>query len=459
MKNVMRDFDKIIRKKLNSDNISKDVGNWEAFKKKFCEYMSPKDAEFDRIISKKLNSSFHSTKNQDWRAFSVSYADIIKTRNKIITIKVAEFLSTLFIFILLGWFPKNSEINYIPADNKSVPIFAMADSRQQTNEPIYDISIDETPQTDNDHQYLTDIFRWFVNPLLYILPQDDMDISTATCSLSEEESCDDKNIYNGSLGLLQTVELGPVTPLDKQIIAAPNTINFKNNEHISLEWSIIPAALMNFNIVASPYDPIYKLNGYTRISSQPGLALMVSAKKGSTEILCGLRLKRTEYQPKQVKEIFGGIQSSISSVSLKNVSYDVMEVPFILRKHLINNADFKMFAGIYAGLNVISKSDYTVEYDSSVPLRPQPPFVTDGKANHPKLEQKPFSTGWLEGGSFSANSFFTGGIEVGIEKSLQRDLSLNLAASFGKYLSSTGKGPNRDSFDDVNLSIGFRKLL
>lgn len=459
MKNVMKEFDKIIRRKLNSSNISKDAGNWEAFKKKLGESLLPKDAEFDRIISKKLNSSFHSIKNQDWHAFSVSYADVIRIKNKIIFIKVAELLLTLFIFVFLGWFPNNSEINYIPAENKSMPLFAAADSRQFTNEPICNSSVNKTLQSDTEHQYLTPILRWFMNPFLYIIPQDDMAISMAACNVPVEELRDDKNIHNGSLDFLQTRELKPVTPVEKKFIAAPNTINFKNNEHNSLEWGIIPTALMNFNIVASPYDPIYKLNGYTRVSSQPGIALMVSARKGSTEVLCGFRLKRTEYQPKQVKEIYGGIQSSISSVSLKNVSYDVIEIPFILRKHIMNNEEFKMFAGIYTGLNVISKSDYTLEYDSNVPLMPQPPLITDGKANQPKLEQKPFSTGWLEGGGFSANSFFIGGIEVGLEKSLQHDLSINLAASFGKYLSTTGKGPNRDSFDDVNLSIGFRKLL
>lgn len=455
----MKDFDKIIRRKLNANNISKDVGNWEAFKKKFNDSVSSKDTEFDRIISKKLNSSFRSTKKQDWHAFSVSYAEVIRIKNKIILIKFAEFLFTLFIFLILGWFPDNSEINYIPTENRSDPIIALADSRQQTQEAISDISLEKPLQTGDGHQYLTGIIRWFVNPLLYIMHKDDQDISMTAYNVSSDEPCDNKIINNGSLGFLQTLQPKSVEPIKKQMIAAPNTMDFKNNERSSLEWSIIPTALMNFNIVASPYDPIYKLNGYTRVSSQPGMALMVSAKKCSTEILIGFRLKRTEYQPKQVKEIFGGIQSSIKSVSLKNVSYDVIEVPLILRKHIINNADFKMFAGIYAGLNVISKSDYTLEYDSNVPLRPQPPFVTDGNANHPKLEQKPFSTGWLEGGSFSENSFFNGGIEVGLEKSLQHDLSLNVAASFGKYLSSNGKGPNRDGFDDVNLSIGFRKLL
>jgi hypothetical protein len=456
----MEEFDKIIKNKLKDHFSTKGNHDWDAFNEKLEDSSTDAESEFDKVIADKLNANFTASKDKDWNSFSNTLAEQIKIKNKITTIKVCELLATIFLFLILGWGPNQDSINYLPTTRK-IPsqLVTMPEMPQQTESKV-NLNFELLKSLLPDDNQLNTIIQFLLHPLHF-------KSSTSTNEIQMEASGTDP-IFAGQQSGHTILDYG-LKPLESKIMEVQCTNNLLTECGIiklpvqtkqnKIEWSIVPTAVININIVASPYDPIYKLNGYTRVSSHPAIAMLAGGRKGSNEILSGLRIKNTDYQPKAVREVFGSIQNSVSSVSLTNVSYQVIEIPLILRKHIVNNNDFKVFAGIYAGLNVISKSDYNIEYEDYSSFMPRPPVVIDGSGPQPKLEQKPFSTGWLEGGSFSENAFITGGIEIGVEKLIVNDLSLNLAVSFGKYLSNTGKGPNRDSFDDLNLSVGFRKLL
>ena len=458
---TMKEFDELIKDKLKHYNSTHSTPDWESLSQILDRAQEDNLDTFDKIIAEKLAKKHISTsKAKDWNAFSDTLAGHIKIKNKITSIKLCELLALIFIFIILGWGSKQGSIQYIPVKREMPTLIAkqldISPEKNQTTETKTQLIKTFLPEKEK----LSHIFQFLLNSLNFynLLPASDTPVETLEDEVIFARFNEATFSNNPVLPTQENKTFLVVSDnqiLKEAVIRAPLPQPKQNK----LEWSVVPTALMNINIVASPYDPIYKLNGYTRVSSQPAFALLAGARKGGNEILTGVRLKNTSYQPKAVREIFGGIQNAVTSVSLTNVSYQVIEVPLILRKHIINNKDFKVFAGIYAGLNVISKSDYQIDYEDIPSFMPSPPLVVDGSGPQPKLEQKPFSTGWMEGGSFSENAFFTGGVEIGIEKLIANDLSLNIAASFGKYLSNTGKGPNRDSFDDLNLSIGFRKLL
>ena len=83
----------------------------------------------------------------------------------------------------------------------------------------------------------------------------------------------------------------------------------------------------------------------------------------------------------------------------------------------------------------------------------------EGKAARSKLKQKEFSPGIFNGGSFSENYFMTASLEMGVERKLNKNLTLVLGAEYSKYYMIDGIGPNKEKLNNIALNLSMKHYL
>ena len=211
-------------------------------------------------------------------------------------------------------------------------------------------------------------------------------------------------------------------------------------------------SINNYTIL-SPRDEIYNVD--EQVLYTPGFsinALYGFSKKG-IDILSGISYSRISYEPYPVQETYQS-EEGINIISLTQIQYDIISVPLLLRKHLIQTDDWSLFGGVGLQAGLVINEHYGIDDRLDVPI-PRPESARGDARYRSKLSEKEFTRAVFNGGKFSENVFLHGSFHGGVERKLNSKTSLYLSFEYARHLLSP-LGPNNDKINILSFGAGAR---
>ncbi len=211
-----------------------------------------------------------------------------------------------------------------------------------------------------------------------------------------------------------------------------------------------------FSVISSPGDQTLDLDSYNIYNVDFATGLELSTISNNIELGIGLNYQNVSYAPAKITEITGGFQSPLVENSLDKIQFDLFQVPISFKYHINNTAKTHLYAGVSIGLNLAGFTSYKVTSEEIAP--PSAPFGPDREEVFARtiLDEKNFHPGALENGSIFDNFYISAIAQVGIEREIDDNLSINASVGYSKSLSYLGLGPNNDIIDAVKLGIGMK---
>jgi hypothetical protein len=469
--NKNKSFDFVIRKKLNELPSIPSYGAWETFQEKWIEKKSDQitlsDQDFDKNIKNKVSSVQKSHQIQHWEKLKYRLETIDTFRRKIYINKIKELIA-VFLFLITFMnvtnhffiFPENNEVLY--ACNTALN---------------YDIALTET-----DNQYS--------------IRTNKQSAEILNSGLEEKGSINDvgKNLKKSGVKEIKTLpvyskNIHPLSQKNNQFVLASNykLVTEKNkeqeppkitsitNEPYSVFASIIPMTLTGSkkirketrigfyfshirNFILTPYDKVYAIPRFENSTSAQGYGISLGKTLGNIEIESGLEYTNFQYSPILIKEAFGASADVYFETSLKKIKFNFLKVPVRFKYFAYDNRGWRIYALAGTSFNVISEAEYEIE-ESVVKGKPTNfnRFSNDG----PRLEEKPFTPGFLDSGKLKGNYYLDLQLGLGLEKKITSGMHVYLQPSLYSFLKSDGIGigPNNDKVNSLHLQTGFKFTL
>lgn len=220
---------------------------------------------------------------------------------------------------------------------------------------------------------------------------------------------------------------------------------------------ITPATLVN----GASYEADRYSLGYSG-------GLTIGLEKGRWEIETGLMYSNKRYYSLPILVLDGSVEDGFFGDGTKQFDLDVFQVPMNFRYNFFRKNRWRIYAMAGVSLHVTTQSNYYLaEADGFTTgnFRPQParPGEENSGRNAPsiKAEFDNFTKGWLEGGSFSQNSYLTGNAGFGIERFLTDYWSIYAQPTYSHSLIylNNGLGPYYDQIHTNSLIFGFKVRL
>lgn len=196
--------------------------------------------------------------------------------------------------------------------------------------------------------------------------------------------------------------------------------------------------------------------------------LTIGLEKGRWEIETGLMYSNKRYYALPILVLDGSVEDGFFGDGTKQFDLDVFQVPMNFRYNFFRKNRWRIYAMAGVSLHVTTQSNYYLaEADGFATgnFRPQParPGEESSSRNAPsiKAEFDNFTKGWLEGGSFSENSYLTGNAGFGIERFLTDYWSIYAQPTYSHSLIylNNGLGPYYDRIHTNSLIFGFKVRL
>ena len=467
-----KEFDRIIKEKLNDLSSNHQNDDWDVFKE-IWEHdvdQNPEDLS-DEALDNKFKqdlknlrvpyNSFHWIALQERLRFEKEF------QQKLFSSKAFELLMLLFlVFIVLQLVPLNKKIYQLKfKENTSFAI----DQRRSTSASENTVKASENSailqETVNKKNYPvhSELQEAYINA-----PKD-----FSLSSLKENRlSLPIVDLING-FNAIQSTQLNnaiisdihaphatiPMAHLDipKRPLGLPNmglkTLN-SSEEKSYVNISVGP----RINLVNSPFDPIYKVNPHNTITTNYSVNVNYERELGKIHLLAGLGYTDISYEPKNIEERYQD-KGKINEVSLENIAYKVVNIPLGI-KYVITESDTKsLYAIAGLNLNLIGFTDYKVldVPAENVPVR-TPSFQENPNENS-KLALKPFNDVIMQGGSLKDNLFASASVGFGFSQNLNSQISYFIEPKYNQFINNKGIGPNNDRVHGISLDLGVRFTL
>jgi len=217
----------------------------------------------------------------------------------------------------------------------------------------------------------------------------------------------------------------------------------------------------DYNYVMTPYDRDFNLSSYNNATLGYGLGFTLGFGFGRWEVETGGIYASKRYQPES-EEVLGDFRSGYIENKLDEITLDIIKIPLNIKYTFTNKPNWNFYAMAGASLNVAASAKYNTiaTYKS-----PAPPPGFGGRSSEEIIESeskynnKIFSDGWFEGGSFLENRYFTANIGLGMERQLTKRWSLFMQKSYQHSILFDGIGPNKDRINNVSIFAGARATL
>lgn len=236
-----------------------------------------------------------------------------------------------------------------------------------------------------------------------------------------------------------------------------------NSERSFLSLSAGPrVALVN-----SPFDPVYKLDPYNTFNTNFNITAKVHKEVGPVDVYTGIGFTSIDYKPLIVKETYTSNSTQFKETSLDNIKFKTVNIPIGVTYDVVDKPSFQLYASAGLDVNLIAESDYEIVDTQSFPpgsIGPAPaPSKPKGNANNVNrnslLSQKEFSPGILSGGSLSDNLYASAHVGVGLAGKISKSTSFFVEPKYNHFISSQGIGPNQDKLHSVSIDFGVRYQL
>ena len=212
------------------------------------------------------------------------------------------------------------------------------------------------------------------------------------------------------------------------------------------------------NLVNSPFDNVYDVEGFRTYGIGFSAGLEYGIKKAKREWTIGLGYSNRSYEPRIIEELTGDVVLNLYETSLKHIEFDIVSLALGLKHNIIQTKNWALDFGLGLSANIVARSDYQIE---TVNTRKNGKIVSS-RVNTPAgldLEAKPLHDGISEGGNLRENIYFTTDISMGLRRKLSTRSTLIIRPEYSVHSFSNGIGPNNDLINNLSLNLGVQYML
>lgn len=235
-------------------------------------------------------------------------------------------------------------------------------------------------------------------------------------------------------------------------------------------------AALNGDYIYTPDDAVLNLPAYARVASDYGGGFSVAVEWKRWAIETGLIYNHKEYSPEQVPIFFGNSIDGYYVEGLRNIELNTFKVPVQVRYEFKQSEKWHVYTLGGAAIHVATQANYDVTKIGASQLYINTntasskgeiiltknqldrfsKFSKPAEPQSDKLNKKQFEDGWMSGGSFRENSFYTINFGMGAERYLDERWSVFVEPSYQQNINifNKGIGPNQDRISTVQILIG-----
>ena len=499
-----KEFDDIIREKLESLNSESATNGWDMFREKW-EQSSPasdivdsnvqEDIQADELFDAKLKQNMRGLRmpfnSAHWVRLKAQLEAEALFKKRLFVAKTVEILMLALIVVgILNLMPIQNEISQIPVFD--VPMVDAIQVDKATAEKYKQESI----QKSKERSLSTDrVINKLANLNVVSLFKEE-DIKSTEDQKFEAKKTKIQPALDPNMGLLfpflldsnqseifidnqdnhkdQYKSITTVLQEDISELMLPSRpigfpdITLGTIKNKSIEKSYLSLAIgPKVNLVNSPFDPVYKIDPYNTLNTNFNISAKLHKELGPVELYVGLGYNKTSYEPLIVEELYKNQNQQYSQASLENIGFNTFNVPVGVKYNLLDQDSYQLYASAGVDVNLIAQAEYEV-YDLPATgaradvVSGNKPSLNSGKPEinqRALLSQKEFKNGILNGGSLRDNLFATASVGVGLIKNVSESTSLFIEPKYSHFISSQGLGPNLDKVHAVSIDFGVRYQL
>ena len=497
-----KEFDDIIKKKLESLNTSGSEDAWDLFKVKWnnesgsdsqSENISNQDIELDEKIKKDLRDLRIPFNSKHWIILKEQLELEALFKKKLFVAKSVELIILAFLMVgVLNLWPIQEDIYRLPMYNipmvGSVPVNKESAEKFDRNEQaritkqkaLFNstkkiakniILSKESIVHDKKSVSIEDIKSTFVNKtnafeINPIKSVQKLKIVFPFIKINDERSTEEEDVEsviesNVKLPIAQLLN-SEIKALD--ILIRPtgfpdivlNNNKKKEKENTYLSFAIGPKV----NLINSPFDPVYGFDPYNTINTNFNISAKINKEIGPIELYAGLGYTNTSYVPRLVDEYYEPRESQINIATLENIKFKTFNVPVGVKYNLTESNNYQLYVSASVDLNIIADSEYIIQdKPTGMSLPTRPPSAQNSVNENAKLSQKEFNKGILSGGNLKDNLYATASIGFGLSRKLSAQTGIFIEPRYSHFISSKGIGPNEDKVHGLSIDLGVRYLL
>jgi len=470
-----KNFDDQIRDAIG-DFEAKGEGSWDLLMSKMMvdPELAPESQavqDFDHTVKTKIENVKPEQSVGNWDAMAERIKQEFSIRRKLIRYKVTEIaLVLLAIFTLINVFPtqvdkpfknikeqiakkkqalvayKNAILYRNVEENTNATEGPVASIEERINEALIESQTNQAI----DSSAVENVSKAFQSNIAQGEPQEfKSEIIAEVVAKAPEETFEPR------------MTLAEITSLDqKEPIAEIDTKKkrFRGKAMIAKIFAPIKQVRVSmfagsdYNYIQTPYDEVFDLEQYSRFAQGYQAGVTIGFKNKNIEVETGGIYSFKDYQPRIPTQFLNGNGPPIA-VDFDRIQLNLLEIPLNFRYNFSNLTRWKFYGQTGASLHIALQADY--DHSNIARIFAQ---LSPGEPG-PKLDEKEFTDGLLEGGSFEENSYFTANLGVGVERLINPRWSLFLQPSVKAYLLpgyNNGLGPNQDRLSSFSLITGAR---
>ncbi len=406
-----KEFDDVIKKKLESLNTDGSENAWDLFKEKWdnesnldnsSEQISSEDQDLDAKIKtdmQKLRIPFNS---KHWVILKEQLELEALFKKKLFLAKSVELviLALLVVGILNLW-PIRNDIYQIPIyDIPMVASIPVDEETAKKHEVQEDARLSEqrilNQQLFNStkkivQKTITSVEVLSFYPSLLLSEKLDKDLINVALKSNDIKQSTYKNVINTSIfPFINTIQQESVNEKSKN----QSTIKTNNNNNsiallqskkiseleIPIRSTGFPDIILDnnksikgkntylsfaigpkMNLINSPFDPIYKIDPYNIINANFNILIKVHKEIGPIELFAGLGYTNTSYVPRLVDEIYEPLERQFNVASLENIEFKTFSIPLGVKYDVVETKKYQLYATAGIDLNVIAGSEYIIQ--------------------------------------------------------------------------------------------------
>jgi len=488
-----KEFDRWIRKSVEDIPSGSSAGDWERFESRLDSELT--DSEFDQKIKEKLVDSRASYAPYRWTEFLHFSAFRKLFRVDLIYNKLFE--ATLLGLVILLFLPSLPSNQPIMEYTQSVAYLSAVDQDKthmgSTSEAQLNIRDNHPPNllppdniasredisgTAGEVQAISEfkmdsgseITTEYTQVLRSSLPAFNREASSLLPLISLHLSDSNlKDVYANGTPKLLKVELTPLETyypvqwISKVSQPSPLLAVISPEEQSKSNYQTILStfATVDINTIHTPFDQVYHRSGYEQSKAGFGGGIAIGFQQDRWTFETGMIFSMKQYSPKNVLEIFrfSSSEESAQAISLNSIELNTLHIPVNLRYDLIESSGKWMpFVKLGVGLNLATHANYQRE-EIIFAMNFTPPVQTDiTMDNEPRMNQKRFTDGIFQGGSFEENYYISLNAGVGVDYSLSDQWRLFSQLGYSFNALEKKLGPNEDHINTISLQMGVRHL-
>lgn len=218
---------------------------------------------------------------------------------------------------------------------------------------------------------------------------------------------------------------------------------------------------VDINTIHTPFDKVYHQRGYEQTKFGFGGGITLGFHHNRWTVEGGMVFSMKQYNPRKVLEIFrfNSADESARAVSLRSIELNTLNIPLDIRYDLARS-DKKLipYVKLGVGLNLATHANYQREEYKFLLALMLPGDAEINLQEEPRLNEKKFTDGLLQGGSFQENHYLSLNTGLGLDYSLSKQWRLFTQVGYNFNALEKKLGPNEDHINTLSLQLGFRHL-